>query len=81
MSLTLGATVGIVLVGLALGIWEFLRRADSSPSQQMELQRDERQRQFFANVLRAIPKRPTPSSNRTLETQKHWPNSEEPGPP
>lgn len=81
MTLTLGATIGLVLVGLALGIWEFLRRADPPPSQQMELQRDERQRQFFANVLRAIRKRPTPSSSHTLETQKRRPKSEGPGPP
>jgi hypothetical protein len=71
----------VVLLGLALSIWEFLRRADPPPSEQMQLQRDERQRQFFANVLRAIRKRPTPGARNALETQKRRPNSEEPGPP
>ena len=81
MTLTLGATIGLVLLGLALSIWEFLRRADPPPSVQMQLQRDERQRRFFANVLRTMRKHPTAGARNTLETQKRRANSEEPGPP
>lgn len=57
MSLMLGVIIGLVLVGLALAIWEFLRQAGPSPTEQMEVERDERQKQFFAKVLRAIRER------------------------